>query len=196
MRKTTLILPLLVFASALSASSLKDSIPSEWMPLYPILIARVEQTNPKMKLNSEEASSFIEFLKTLKSPPSELIVLEKELPKTTLELLMAVHKRGLQLEEARKMASYLSKILKKFEFQNIKPFDENTSHIIGREWSEIDYSGENMTWQTQRKRYLPYGITDFKSEENLVKFFQVESRLPYFKKIYKPKNPDALSTKR
>ena len=41
----------------------------------------------------------------------------------------------------------------------------NTSHIIGRNWWEINYSGENMTWQGQKTKYAPYGITDFKSVE-------------------------------
>ena len=93
------------------------------------------------------------------------------------------------------MAAYLTLIFQKFDFQNPKPFDENTSHIIGREWCEIDYSGENMTWEKQQQKYSPYGIQNFKSAEMLEKFFPIEATLPYFRKIYNPRHPNALSIK-
>jgi hypothetical protein len=107
---------------------------------------------------------------------------------TPSEVLMAVSKRGLDLKEAEKMAEYLVAVVNAFRFSNAAAFDENTSHIIGREWSEIDYSGESMTWQKQQAKYRPYGIENFKSLECLKKFIPVESRLPYFKKIYRPRN--------
>ena len=84
------------------------------------------------------------------------------------------------------MADYLRKLVKEFQFQNVGAFDENTSHIIGRDWHEIDYSNEGMTWQKQKAHYAPYGIKNFKSQEYLVNFFSVDSKLPYFKKTYKP----------
>ena len=105
---------------------------------------------------------------------------------------MAVYVRGLDLNEAEKMATYLYNLFFKFKFENPGAFDENTSHIIGREWYEINYSGENMTWQNQREKYLPYGVLNFKSVEYLTKFFFIESNLPYFIKIYRPKNPNVL----
>jgi len=49
-----------------------------------------------------------------------------------------------------------------------------------------------MTWQSQKKKYAPYGITNFKSLDNLEKFFPIESKLPYFARIYQPRYPDAL----
>ncbi|MBN8828167.1 MAG: hypothetical protein J0H68_05620 [Sphingobacteriia bacterium] len=45
------------------------------------------------------------------------------------------------------MALFLNEIVIKYDLKNIEAFDENTSHIIAKEWHEIDYSGENMTWQ-------------------------------------------------
>jgi hypothetical protein len=63
---------------------------------------------------------------------------------------------------------------------------------MGRQWHEIDYSGEGMTWEKQKAFYAPYGIDHFKSLACLEEFFKVESQLPYFRKIYKPKHPDAL----
>jgi hypothetical protein len=156
------------------------------------LINRVEQSSLKMKISAERANSFVEFLTALQKPTPKLMRLEDVLPKTTLELLMAVHERHLALTEAEEMAEYLQTLVEKFQFQNLSAFDENTSHIIGREWHEIDYSGEGMTWQKQRQHYLPYGIIDFKSVGSLSKFFPVESELSYFKKTYRPQNPNAL----
>ncbi|MCC8461964.1 MAG: hypothetical protein LN546_02045 [Rickettsia endosymbiont of Ecitomorpha arachnoides] len=109
------------------------------------------------------------------------------MPKTTLELLIAINERGLDIKEADLMAKYLQGLIASYNFQNIAAFDENTSHIIGRDWHEIDYSGEGMTWQGQKAKYARYDIIDFKSVDRLKKFFTVESKLPYFTKIYKPK---------
>jgi hypothetical protein len=164
------------------------SLPPSWSMLKPILTKRVIQTSPKMKLTNEQAASFVHFLEQLDTPLPELLHLQSILPKTTLELLIAVHTRGVALEEAEKMTSYLYLLVEKFNFENHKAFDENTSHIIGREWHEIDYSGEYMTWQKQKLKYLPYGILNFKSLESLTKFFLIESKLPYFRKIYRPRS--------
>jgi len=116
-----------------------------------------------------------------------LLTLKKIMPKTTTELLMATYNRGVSTNEAEKMAAYLIDQVKYFHFKNLSAFDNNTSHIIGREWHEIDYSGENMTWQDQKKKYAAYGITNFKLLENLKKYIPVESKLPYFNKIYQPR---------
>ena len=89
---------------------------------------------------------------------------------------------------AEEMAQYLYEPTGLFQFEKLFAFDENTSHIIGRDWQEIDYSGEGMTWQKQQAVYQPYGIVNFKSVIYLKKFFPVESKLPYFKKTYRPKN--------
>ncbi len=110
------------------------------------------------------------------------------MPKTSTELLMATYKRGLNKSEAEKMAKYLIKLVDFYKFKNLPAFDNNTSHLIGREWYEIDYSGENMTWKKQKEKYAPYGISNFKSLVCLQKFFPVESKLPYFNKVYQPMN--------
>ena len=165
-------------------------VPSKWAQLRPILIARVDQKEAKMKLTPEEVQGLITFLNTLSKPTPKLLNLQKVLPKTTIELLRSVvSSRNVPLAEAEKMAEYLDKLVKDFDFQNTPPFDENTSHIIGREWSEIDYSGEGMTWEKQRSEYMPYGVVNFKSVDTLMRFFAVESKLPYFQKIYKPRKP-------
>jgi hypothetical protein len=163
-----------------------EQLHANWQPFKEILIARSTQSNPKMRLKVSEVNHFVVFLNQLHAPLPHITKLQKILPKTTLELLMAVHARNLSIAEAEKMAAYLAVIVEKFQFKFPKAFDENTSHIIGREWHEIDYSGEKMTWQKQQLKYKPYGITDFKSLANLQKFFVVESTLPYFNKTYEP----------
>ncbi len=164
------------------------TVPIAWSKLQPILIARATQNKPKRKLSQDHVKAFVTYLNHLNTPTPQLKELQMTLPKTTLELLMAVYQRGVPLAEAEKMAAYLKQLTEKDQFQNIHAFDENTSHIIGREWHEIDYSGEHMTWQKQRLKYLPYGVIDFKTKEHLIDFFQVESQLPYFKRIYRPQN--------
>ncbi len=121
-----------------------------------------------MMLSKEKAKSLINYLNTLK--PNELIklqALQKTLPKTATELLFAIATRGLDKIEAEKMAAFMQKVPTQYQIQKVSYFDENTSHIIGREWHEIDYSGEGMTWQVQKAKYKPYGITNFKTLSNL-----------------------------
>lgn len=180
-------------SSSLMASVRQDmhyeeiDFPKQWAKLQPILHQRLHQKKAKMKLSQNEVQTFKKFLSTLTKPTPALLKLQTVLPKTTLELLRAIHERNLPIPEAEDMAAYLYHFVQQQNFQNVSAFDENTSHIIGREWQQIDYSGEGMTWQGQRRKYLPYGISHFKSKDNLIKFFKVESTLPYFKKIYRSK---------
>ncbi|HJD67171.1 MAG TPA: NUDIX hydrolase [Rickettsia endosymbiont of Bembidion lapponicum] len=162
------------------------NLTKEWQKLCPILNARVEQTARKMKLQESNAKSLEKFLSSTNYNFIYLSELQNFLPKTTLELLIAINERGLDIKEADLMAKYLQGLIESYNFQNVAAFDENTSHIIGRDWHEIDYSGEGMTWQGQKAKYTPYDITNFKSVECLKKFFAFESKLPYFTKIYKP----------
>jgi len=187
---TTLIFPTLFLISHTFARECQ--LPDQWQGLCRVLNSRVAQTKPKMKLTEQEANSLENFLKSATYTSPQLTNLQKVLPKTTLELLRAVYQRGLSNDEAELMASYLKDVTEAFQFQNVGAFDENTSHIIGRQWHEIDYSGESMTWEKQKAFYAPYGIDHFKSLECLKKFFKVESKLPYFRKIYRPKCSGAL----
>lgn len=177
---------IMLFSNAVVANNeaFNMQLPSAWNKFGTILQARYEQPQTKMKLSQAQLNSFISFLENLTQPTPELLKLQVILPKTTLELIRAIESRGVTLVEAEKMAAYLQTVSARFSIKNVAAFDENTSHIIGREWSEIDYGGEGMTWQKQQLKYKPYGITNFKTLENLTKFFPVESKLPYFKKVY------------
>ena len=70
---------------------------------------------------------------------------------------------------------------------NPTPFDENCSHVVGREWQDIDYRDEGMTWQKQQAIYVPKGVANFKDVANFRQFFRVESKAPYFQKLYQVK---------
>lgn len=187
---------LIFLYSVATANPSVVSLPSQWSTLEPIIIARLNQKKPKMKLNEKQVNTLVIFLQTTKVPTPHLLKLQTVLPKTTIELLRATQERGLAIDKAEKMANYLHEITDQFGFQNVAAFDENTSHIIGRQWHEIDYSGENMTWQGQKKKYQQYGIDDFKSLDSLMKFFPVESKLPYFRKIYRPQNVNGATVKK
>ena len=163
------------------------NLPEQWQNLCSVLESRVAQTAKKMKLQESNAKSLEQFLSSTNYNFIYLSELQNFLPKTTLELLIAINERSLDKKEADLMAKYLQGLIESYNFQNVAAFDENTSHIIGRDWHEIDYSGEGMTWQGQKAKYAPYDITNFKSVERLKKFFAVESKSPYFTKIYKPR---------
>jgi hypothetical protein len=168
------------------------SLPHQWNSLTPILNARASQKEAKMKLNQQDIVAIEILLAKINDGTPNLLALQYLLPKTTLELLRAIAQRNVETKEAESMAEYLKYIVESFKFENIPSFDENTSHIIGREWSEIDYSGENMTWEKQKMSYAPYDIQDFKSTAMLKNFFSRESQLPYFKKIYRPQEAPLL----
>jgi hypothetical protein len=109
------------------------------------------------------------------------------MPKASVELVRSVAERGVARGEAERMATYLLELRQALDMENPAPLDENTSHVIGREWHEIDYRGEGMTWEKQKSIYVAKGIPDFKSEAHLRRFFEVESKAPYFTKLYKPR---------
>lgn len=179
-----LILVLIIFPYNIYARECK--LNNKWDTLCKVLEKRVEQTCPKMKLKEKEAFEIEEFINKTHFNFTHLHELQKILPKTTIELLMSVKHRGVTLSESDLMAEYLKEIVKSCKFKNIEAFDNNTSHIIGRDFYEIDYSGEPLTAYRQQEKYNKYGVTDFKTVENLKQFFPVESKLPYFQKIYRP----------
>lgn len=161
---------------------------TDWSSLCKILQNRVNQTKQKMKLSPQIKDEFEEFLLKSKEDFPHIKTLKNILPKTSLELLMGIRFREVDPIEAEKIAQYIREVAEGFDFENPGAFDENTSHIIGRYWNEIDYTGEGMTWQKQKQNYMKYNITNFRTFENIQKFFPVESKLPYFKKIYKARN--------
>lgn len=181
--------------SAIPAYPPGDSVPSSSMPakddMLEIIRRRASQEKPKMKLTADEALRAERYLRNLQSMP-QCGLLSRKMPKTAVELLRAVHERGVPRREAEAISMYLIRLHESMKMRNPGPFDENTSHVIGREWHEIDYSGEGMSWQSQKRFYSRHGIVDLRTEENVRKMFALESTFPYFRRIYKPegKLPD------
>ncbi|WCR56530.1 hypothetical protein [Rickettsia asembonensis] len=76
------------------------SLPNQWHKLCSILNLRVKQTARKMKLQESSAKSLEKFLNATNYNFVYLPILQNNLPKTTLELLIAINKMGLDIKEA------------------------------------------------------------------------------------------------
>jgi len=156
-------------------------------PAADVIELRVRQERRKMKLEPDEglraASAVIAELANMPKARELLAVM----PKATVELVRSVRERGVDRAEAERMAEYLVKLRQALDFENPAPFDENCSHVIGREWHEIDYRDEGMTWENQQRVYARHGVAHFRDVDNLERFFRVESKAPYFQKLYRPR---------
>lgn len=73
------------------------------------------------------------------------------------------------------------------ELDGLEQFDESHSHVIGRHWHEIDYSGEGMTWQGQRAHWARLGVPDFRSAASIHHYFVAAERLRHWKRVYRPR---------
>ena len=174
-----------------SAASFADAEPrlraAGFPTLADILSVRVTQTRRKMKLTDEEAArAALALIDELPAMPHARKLLEL-MPKATVELVRSVRERNVARDEAERMAEYLLEVRASLAMDNPAPFDENCSHVVGREWQDIDYRDEGMTWQKQQAIYAPKGVADFKSVTNLRQFFRIESKAPYFQKLYQVK---------
>lgn len=151
-----------------------------------VIEARVSQSKPKMKLEPEQGVRIAGYVgEALPSMP-EARALSQAMPKTVTELVRSTYERGVSTREAENMARYFSHLLDHLQPQNLAALDENCSHVVGREWHEIDYRGEPLSWERQKRTYAPQGIPHFKDAATLERFFRVESRAPYFDKVYRP----------
>ncbi len=154
-----------------------------------ILEARATQKKRKMKLTKEQARDAAAYLIQDLPRMEKARRLFDVMPRSTIELLRAVHERRVPEEDAEEIAGYLTCFTKAMGFRNLRQLDSNHSHVIGREWHQIDYSGEGMTWQSQKKFGTSKGIHDFKKAIHIHRYFTFASDQPYFKRIYKPTRP-------
>ncbi len=152
-----------------------------------ILRSRVDQKSPKMKLTADQArdaaASVLALTPALDNGPA----LAGTMPHSTIELARAVAERGVTREDADEIAAYLLALDRVLQFDNLRRLDINHSHVIGRTWPEIDYSGENMTWQGQKAYWQPKGVIDFKKAKHIHAYFRQAYALPHFSRVYKPK---------
>ena len=147
---------------------------------------RVAQSGPKMKLTVEQGRA---------AAAATLAVLDRGgvrelarvMPRSTVELARAVAERGVSLDELDRITAYLVRVVAALDFARLATFDDNHSHVTGREWHEIDYSGEAMTWQGQRAAWLPKGVESFKRAAFIHAYFVGAERLPHWSRVYRPR---------
>lgn len=151
-----------------------------------ILRGRVEQRSAKMKLGRESArDAALQVVEAIdRSVP--IRALARVLPHSTIELARANHERGVAAADADGIATYLLAFIQVLRFDNLRRLDINHSHVVGREWQQIDYSGEGMTWQGQKAYWAPRGVMDFKKAEHIHAYFRHASKLPHFDRVYRP----------
>lgn len=158
----------------------------ELAEIVEILRGRVAQKSPKMKLSGEQARDAalytIDWISSVDSGRS----LADTLPHSTIELARAVNERGVRPADSVDIAAYLLAFTKALRFGNLRRLDINHSHVIGRDWPDIDYTGESMTWQSQKKYWQPKGVIDFKKAEHIHAYFRGAHDLPHFARVYKP----------
>lgn len=171
----------------------------DYPKIAPILHRRTTQSRPKMRLTpkqGKDAEGYI--IKDLPLMP-ESRKLRGKMPKTVIELIRSVNERGVTRNDAEEMAEYFTRFLKSMNMIKLGKFDECMSHMVGREWSNVDYSGEPMTWQSQRKFYnrkRPKAmdwVKNIKTKLYLYRFLKMEVRMRYFKMLFHPSGkPPAL----
>jgi len=148
---------------------------------------RVSQKKRKMKLSEADARAIASYVvKYLPEMPNARKLLDI-MPRSTVELIAGVGERGVSKTEAEKIAEFHLKFTKNAGFRNLSQFDENHSHVIGRDWPDIDYSGERMTWQGQKKSWSRHGVEDFKTAASVCNYFRETRKARYHKRIYKPR---------
>ena len=150
-----------------------------------VIAKRVAQHKPKMKLTAEQALAAATAL--LEHDREALRALHAVMPRSTVELARAVRERGVAIDEAEVIARYLVRVVGVLAFERRATFDDNHSHVIGRDWPDIDYTDEGMTWQSQRDDWAPKGVTSFKRATFIHAYFVGAERLPHWKRVYRPR---------
>ncbi|MBU0527647.1 hypothetical protein KKE92_04145 [Candidatus Micrarchaeota archaeon] len=151
-----------------------------------ILDARVKQRRPKMKLTKVQATKIAGyFLTDLPHMPSAKLLYQK-MPMSTVELIRATHERGVSKQDAEEISDYLVRFVKSMKFGNLKQLDSNHSHIIGREWEEIDYTGEGANPQRRKAAGERRGIINFKKAIYIHRYFETMHKAAYFRRLYQP----------
>lgn len=161
--------------------------------LAEIIDRRTQQTSPKMRLTREEAERAMAAVRAVQSRPA-VEALARVMPRSTVELARAVAERGVPVEELDRIASYLVRVVETIQPERLSTFDDNHSHVTGRDWPDIDYTGENMTWQGQRDAWVPKGVVNFKRAEYIHAYFIGAEKLAHWARVYRPRGRMASVT--
>ncbi|MCI0503528.1 hypothetical protein L0Y65_02345 [Candidatus Micrarchaeota archaeon] len=176
-------------APALSAPSSALSPDEAFPALSGIIARRVAQSRAKMKLTPEEGELAMSYLRSDLASSQSIGALASRMPKTTIELLRAMHERGVTREDAEGIAGYLNRMLDSMRLSKVDTFDTCCSHVLGRRWSQIDYSGERLDAASQERSYASRGVPDLLTSEHVRRYFAVESKMPYFRRLFNPQGP-------
>lgn len=148
---------------------------------------RAAQAKPKLKLTPDEARvAAIATLELAKRP--RFVALQLVMPRSTVELARATALRGVSIADAEAIAAYLVQLVDAVDFGKLETFDENHSHVTGRDWPQIDYTGEGMTWQSQQAYWAPRGVTSFKTAAFVHAYMIGAEKLEHWKRVYAPRN--------
>ncbi|MFH0884746.1 MAG: hypothetical protein V1861_03480 [Candidatus Micrarchaeota archaeon] len=177
--------PPIVASPTTAQTPLSDVYPA----LSGIINGRVAQASPKMKLTPEQGRLAESYLRADLPSMQSTALLASRMPKTAVELVRSVHERGVTREDAEGMAAYLNRMLDTTGMSRLDKFDECCSHVLGRRWGQIDYSGESLDPQRQERFYSSRGVPDLLTAENVRRYFAVESKMPYFRRIFNPQGP-------
>lgn len=151
-----------------------------------VIERRAAQKQRKMKLSGEAAlAAALALLDLAEREPVRALV--TVMPRSTVELARAVRERGVPVEGADEIARYLVRVVEVLQFDRLSVFDENHSHVTGRQWHEIDYSGEGMTWQGQRDYWTPRGVRSFTRAADIHAYFVGAEKLPHWNRVYRPR---------
>ncbi|MFN0251488.1 MAG: hypothetical protein ACKV2T_31725 [Kofleriaceae bacterium] len=159
-----------------------------------VIEARMAQSKPKMKLTAQDglgaANALVDLDREIRDA---LLALHAVMPRSTVELARAVRERGVPVGEAEAIARYLVRVVDALAFERLATFDDNHSHVTGRDWPDIDYTGEGMTWQGQKADWVPKGVTSFQRAAFIHAYFVGAERLPHWKRVYRPRGPKKMS---
>jgi len=152
-----------------------------------VLTSRVDQLEKKHKLTKEQATeAAVAMVKLLPKMANTTQLLER-LPRCTVELVRAVDERGVPMAEAERIAEFHLTYTKAAGLSRLDLFDEAHSHIIGRDFSQIDYTGEGTTWQQRQASWAKVGVENFKTASSICRYFRAESKMGYHKRLFNPK---------
>lgn len=155
---------------------------------------RMAQRRPKMRLTAAQGHTAAHATLALVER-APFAALQLVMPRSTVELARAVAERDVPLADAEAIAAYLVQLADAVDFKRLATFDDNHSHVTGREWHEIDYTGEGMTWQGQQAYWAPRGVTSFKRAAFVHAYMVGAERLEHWKRVYRPRNriPSAIA---
>ncbi|MEM9490224.1 MAG: hypothetical protein AAGC55_13845 [Myxococcota bacterium] len=151
-----------------------------------VIRGRVAQRAAKMKLSAEQGRDAAGYVLAARIAVARLGEMAEIMPHSTVELARAVAERGVSDAAAAEIVAFHLAFTRAMRFGKLRNFDVNHSHVVGRDWRDIDYSGEGMTWQGQKAYWEPKGVADFKSAAHIYAYFRQAYHLPHFSRVYRP----------